>query len=257
MRANLGLGPPEGFRLVLTGGCGGIGRVLVAKALAAGVDVTVLDRPAALAAHSMPGVTCIEVDVADETTVAQAFAEVAARQPAIDGFVHLAGFSNTPAPFADVAPAAWDEALAGNLRGAYLACRAALPLLAKGDGPSLVAVSSGQGVRPVPGFSPYGAAKAGVISMTRAIALEYAPTVRANAVAPGAVRTAFLTGGEGRAARPGADVDTKAAAYAQSIPMGRIAEPEDVADPILFLLGPGARFITGQVLHVNGGGLMA
>ena len=215
-----------------------------------------MDLAAALETHALPDVRKIAIDVANEASVVEAFAEVARHHPAIDGFVHLAGFSNTPAPFGEIAPTAWDEAMAGNLRGAYLACRAALPLLAGGIDPSLVAVSSGQGVRPVSGFSPYAAAKAGVISMVRAIALEYAPTIRANAVAPGAVRTAFLTGGEARPQRAGANVDEKAAAYARTIPMGRIAEPEDVADPILFLLGPGARFMTGQVLHVNGGGLM-
>ena len=103
-----------------------------------------------------------------------------------------------------------------------------------------------------PGFGAYGASKAGLIALTKSIAVENAPDIRANVVAPGAVATAFLRGGTGRAeASVRLDVD----AYARALPLGRIAEPSDVVGPILFLCGPGAAYMTGQVLWVNGGGL--
>lgn len=249
--------PPAGSRLVIAGGCGGIGRVLVDRAVAAGIEVTVLDLPAAIATNPRSDIRQIGLDLGDETKVNEAFAAIAAQGDAIDGFVSLAGFSNDPAPLAEMSIDRWDDAIAGNLRSAYLACRAALPLLRRAPGSAIVLVSSGQGVRPIAGFGPYGAAKAGLISLGRSLALENAPDIRVNIVAPGAVRTAFLTGGTARAQRPGEDIDSKADRYASAIPMGRIAEPVDVVDPILFLLGPGARFITGQLLHINGGGLMA
>lgn len=248
--------PRAGSRLVIAGGCGGIGRVLTERALTLGLEVIVIDLPASIEQHARADVQMLGGDLTDESSVAKIFAEIAQGGAAIDSFVSLIGFANDPGPLGDMAIEQWDRVIAGNLRSVQLTCAAALPLLRKSDAASIVTVSSGQGVRPIAGFGPYGIAKAGVIQLTRALALENAPTVRANVVAPGAVRTAFLTGGTGRPQRAGEAIDDKAARYAAAIPMGRIAEPIDVVDPILFLLGPGARFITGQVVHVNGGGLM-
>jgi NAD(P)-dependent dehydrogenase (short-subunit alcohol dehydrogenase family) len=104
-----------------------------------------------------------------------------------------------------------------------------------------------------PGYGPYSAAKAGLIALTKTLALENAPLVRANAVAPGAVDTAFLSGGTGRAAAP---LRLDPTAHAAAIPMRRIATADDVSLPILFLCGPGAAYMTGQVLWINGGGHM-
>ena len=118
----------------------------------------------------------------------------------------------------------------------------------------MVNVASGLGAHARPGFGPYAAAKAGLISLTKTMALEAAPEVRVNAVGPSVLDTAFLLGGEGRTAVATAPIDLRAVANAT--PLGRIAIPEDVVGPILFLLGPGAQFMTGQVLWVNGGSYM-
>ena len=108
----------------------------------------------------------------------------------------------------------------------------------------------------MPGYGPYGASKAGLIALTKSIAMEEAPLVRANAVAPGAVRTAFLEGGTGREGRAkGGGTRLDVAAYVRGVPMGRIAEAEDVVGPILFLLSGASGYMTGQVLWVNGGAL--
>ena len=106
-----------------------------------------------------------------------------------------------------------------------------------------------------PGFGAYSAAKAGVISLTKTLALENAPAVRVNAVAPSAVDTAFLRGGTGRSDENQAthvDLDT----YTKAIPLQRIAVPQDVAGPIMFLLSDAAAYMTGQVLWINGGSYM-
>ena len=109
----------------------------------------------------------------------------------------------------------------------------------------------------VPGHGPYSVAKAGIIQLTRLLAQENAPTVRVNAVAPGAVDTAFLRGGTGRGGDDGAiERHVDPVAYVKSVPLGRLGVAEDIVGPILFLLGSGARYVTGQTLHVNGGGLM-
>ena len=243
-------------RLAVLGGCGGIGRGLVAAALQEGYAVAVLDLPASIERHPVPaGVRTIEVDAADAGSVARAFGELEAGWGALDGFVNLAGFMTANRPLAETSDEAFDETLMGNLRGAFLASKAALPLLRRGEEPSLVAIASGLAQNVRPGYGPYSAAKAGLIALTKTLALENAPLVRANAVAPGAVDTAFLRGGTGRSDESGA-VSLKVEAYAAMIPLKRIAVVEDVVGPVLFLLGPGSRYMTGQVLWVNGGAYM-
>jgi 3-oxoacyl-[acyl-carrier protein] reductase len=250
------LGPPAGARLAVTGGCGGIGRALVAAALADGLEVAVLDLPASIERHPPPRkALVVALDATDEQSVAGAFGKVARRWPALDGLVNLAGFARERIPLSDTRAADWEEVIAGNLRSTWLASRAAVPLLAKGNAPAIVNAASGLAVRSTAGFGPYSAAKAGVLGLSRSLAIELAPRVRVNAIAPTAVDTAFLHGGTGRSdERAPSLVDLET--YAKSVPLGRVATPDDVVGPILFLLGPAARYITGQTLHINGGLLM-
>ena len=241
--------------LALVGGCGGIGRVLAARARGGGWRVTVLDLPASIARHPPEGASRA-VDVTDAGSVAAAFDGLGP----LAGCVNLAGFAPPGAALEDTPDAVFDETIAANLRGAQLCARAALPLLRAGAGageapPCLVHVASGLAANVRPGYGAYAAAKAGLIALTKTIALEAAPRVRCNAVAPGAVDTAFLRGGTGRsdeAAPARLDVE----AYTRATPLGRLAVPDDVVGPILFVLGAEAGFMTGQVLWVNGGGYM-
>ncbi len=249
------LGPPAGARLAVTGGCGGIGRALVAAMLADGLEVAVLDLPASIERHPPPpGVRVIALDATDESAVTAAFADLGRAWQRLDGLVNLAGFARDRIPLADTRAADWEEVIAGNLRSTWLAARAALPLLAQGSASSIVNTASGLAIRSTAGFGPYSAAKAGVLGLTRSLAIECAPAIRVNAIAPTAVDTAFLRGGTGRSdERAASQIDL--AAYVKNIPLGRVATPEDVIGPILFLLGPAARYMTGQVLHINGGQL--
>lgn len=249
----LGLAPAPGFRLVVVGGCGGIGRAVTAAATGLGLKVCVTDLPRSLDTHPVPdGVAGVAFDATRPGEVEAGMNAAAAVLGGIDGIVNLPGFANRAAPIDELDPGEWDETIEGNLRSIYLCCRFALPYLKRAPAGAIVNMSSGQGVRPLPRFSAYSAAKAGVISLTKSLAAEHAP-VRANAIAPGAVTTAFFTGGTGREARENTfDID----AYARTVPLGRAATPEDIVGPILFLLGPAAGFVNGQVLHINGGGLM-
>jgi len=247
---------PAGTRIVVAGGAGEIGRAVVKACLANGHDVAVLDLPRSLERHAPPaGVLAIGFDATAETSVDAAFKTLAARWTAIDAVVFVVGFIITPPARLDqISVAQWDDVVAGNLRSGFLVARAALPLLAKAKHPAIVNVSSGLAVSVLPGFGPYSAAKAGLIALTKSLAVELGPHVRANAVAPSAIKTAFMMGGTGRSEEnPAAAEWFQPGGYLQAFPLGRLAEVDDVVGSILFLLGPAARFITGQTLHINGG----
>ena len=246
----------SGRRICILGGCGGIGRSLVAACLENGDDVAVLDLKTSLARHPPPAAAyAIEVDGADEASVARAFAAVSGRWPALDGFVNLAGFMIAVQPLAQTPIGDFDVTIGGNLRTAFLTCKAAMTLLEKGEGASLVNIASGLGGFIRAQYGPYAAAKAGIIALTKTLALEHAPRVRANAVAPGVVDTAFLRGGTGRSEeRNSSTIDIPA--YSALIPMRRVATPEDIAGPIMFLLSAQSAYMTGQTLWVNGGNYM-
>ena len=239
-------------RIAVLGGAGGIGRSLVAQLQSQGDDIVVLDLAASLERHSLD-VKGIAIDVCDEESVTSAFTELGQHWDAIDGFVNLAGYNSVLQPLADMSDTYFDEITNGNLRGAFLTAKAALPLMA--DGGSVVMISSGLASNVRPGYGAYSVSKAGVIAMTKVFALENAPRVRFNAVAPGLVDTAFLRGGTGRSAEDDEAI-VNLEAYRAATPMQRVAQPEDVVGPIEFLLSEASSFMTGQVLWVNGGGYM-
>lgn len=249
------LAPAAGRRIAVLGAAGGIGRALVEALRAEGCTILGLDLVASLAKGPLPeDVAEITLDATDEASVAAAFERIAEAHGALDGFVNLAGFTAARSPLAETNAASFAEVIDGNLTSTFLTAKAAAPLLARGTDPAMVLVSSGLAVKATPGYGPYAAAKAGVIALTRLLAQEWAPTVRVNAVAPGAVETPFLTGGTGRAAR---ETNFDRDAYVRGVPLARMAQPADVVGPILFLLGPASGYVTGQVVHVNGGLLMA
>jgi len=243
-------------RIAILGGCGGIGRGVVAACLARGDAVAVLDLPVSLGLHPPPEATvAIAVDGADAASVAAAFGALEAQWGALEGFVNAAGFLIDLRSLAQTSAEDFDTTIAGNLRTTFLACKAAMTLLENGNAPSLVNISSGLGSYIRPNHGAYAAAKAGMIALTKTLALEHAPRVRVNAVAPGAVDTAFLRGGTGRSDEGDAiALDIKA--YSASIPLRRIAVVEDVVGPIMFLLGPDSGYMTGQTLWLNGGAYM-
>jgi 3-oxoacyl-[acyl-carrier protein] reductase len=249
--------PPP--RLAVIGGAGAIGRAIVAGAVSAGQRVIVLDLPRSIEAYPPQGVeTAIGLDATDAAQVEAAFGLAEQLWDGIDGLVILPGLLRRKQPVEEFSLEDWNEVVAVSLTSTFLAAKFGAPLLRRGHNASIVTMASGLGVRSSPGYGPYAAAKAGVISLTRTLALELAPDIRVNAVAPGLVETAFQRGGTGQ---PGIDetspVRVAGVTDAYSPPLGRLALPEDIADTVLFLLGKGAATITGQVIHVNAGSLMA
>lgn len=242
------------YPILLLGGAGGIGRALHKELREAGQSVVIMDLAASLAAHPSDDPS-IAVDLTDEASVTAAFEALDAIAPVLGGFVNLAGYNSKLQPLAQTEADYFDQILAGNLRGCYLAAKAAMPRIVQDGTGAVVNITSGLASHVRPGFGAYSASKAAVIAMTKTLALEHAPQVRVNAVAPSAVDTAFIRGGTGVSDEKGASV-INIEAYTAMTPLRRFAQPKDVTGPIRFLLGPDSGFMTGQVLWVNGGGFM-
>lgn len=244
--------PAAGSRVAIAGGCGGIGRALVARALEIGLEVAVLDVPRSIEQFPPPaGVLVLGCDATDEGSIAAAFGELTARWGSLDALINLVGYTKERMRLEDMPLAEWNEITTGTLTSAFMLSRAAIPLLRTAGGGAIVHTASTFGVAvSLPGYGPYAASKAGVINLTRALATECGPAIRVNALAPGLVQTAFLQGGTGR---PEKNEKIDATAVTRALPMQRIAQPEDMVGTFLFLIGPGSAYITAQTIHVNGG----
>lgn len=245
------LGPPAGARVAVVGGCGGMGRVLVKALLETGVEVAVLDLPSSLAENPVPSdALALEIDGSDADSVKKAFDALGQRWPALQGMVNLAGFFKGYERLQSLPVEVFDEVIAGNLRSHFLCAQAALPLLHAAGQASMVQVASTLALDVVKRYAHYSAAKAGLVALTKGLARENAPAVRVNALAPGLTQTAFLQGGTGRTRifdgiRP--------EDYAHLVPMKRMAQPQDMCGPLLFLLGPASGFVNGETLIADGG----
>ena len=236
--------------LAILGGAGAIGRTLTLYAIKNDWRVIVLDLKSTIEKYSVPsGVEFKYIDLFDENLLAETFKSLGSLQ----GFVNTSGFTTSMQEIVDLDSEDITEVITGNLIGAFKVSKLVVPKLKDGKG-AMVNVASGLASFARPNFGPYAAAKAGLISMTKTLALESAPKVRVNAVAPSVVDTEFIKGGSGRNQIKPLDLDLENIAMAT--PLKRLATPEDIVGPIMFLLGDASKYMTGQVLWVNGGSYM-
>lgn len=243
---------------VVTGGGQGIGAAVVRRFAAEGARVVIvdLDREAADAlADSLhregASVEVVCGDVGQETTAGRAVAVAEQRFGGLDVLVNNAGvmaYGDVP----DVALEDWERVLRINLTGQFLAAKAAIPALRRRGGGSIVTTASVQAFATQRSVAAYSASKAAVVTMTRTLALDHATEgIRVNAVAPGSVRTPMLEAAA-RRFRPD-DPEGALRDWGAVHPIGRIIEPEEVAEAIAFLAGPRASAITGTTLVIDGG----
>jgi 3-oxoacyl-[acyl-carrier protein] reductase len=250
--------PAPGSRVVIVGAGGGLGKALTEAGQSLGLRMALMDLAAVVPKMACPAQSiCLPIDAADRESTERAFDQAAGLLGGVDHLFHVAGFSTIPPqPLRDIGADEWDRVIDGNLRSAYLCAVSALRHM-DGDTSGIVFVSSTMTVAPNRGYGAYIAAKGGTVGLMKALALENAPRVRVNAVAPSAMLTPFMAGGPQAAGGSAGKWDWfDPAAAAAAIPMGRLCAPEDVVGPMLFLSSPAARFITGQVLHVSGGRVM-
>lgn len=237
--------------VLVTGGAAGIG-LAIARAFAARRGrVAILDvdgaEAAARAAELGPRHLGFAGDVTDEAAVTAVIAEADAALGGLDVLVNNAGVGDNPVPTLDQDLARFRKVLSVHLDGAFLASReAARHMLPRRRG-AIVNIASIAALGGLPRRNAYGAAKAGIAAMTRAMACEWAPSgIRVNAVAPGYVATELV-----RKLADAGGLDL--AAIRRRIPMGALGAPEAIADAVVFLASDAARYITGATLPVDGG----
>jgi NAD(P)-dependent dehydrogenase (short-subunit alcohol dehydrogenase family) len=245
----------RGRRFVISGGASGIGLAVARLAQQRGARVALLDRDVAALAAAVrhlgegPDVVALTCDVADANAVNHAIAEAAERMDGVDALVNSAGI-DLLTPLEAMQDADWARVLAINLTGPMLLCRAALPHLRRAGGGTIVNVSSGAGLSPLPNRTAYCAAKAGVIMFGKALAIEAAPDgIRVNAVCPGAIDTPLFRTSYENAPDPAAALEAIRQRYA----LRRIAAPEEVAEAVLYLSSAASSYVTGTALAVDGG----
>jgi 3-oxoacyl-[acyl-carrier protein] reductase len=234
----------EGKMVLVTGSARGIGAATARLASERGATVVLHGKSESehLKALSKElNATYITCDVAEEIATKKAIDEVVQKVKKIDVLVNCAGITNSK-PFAELTDEDWMDAYKVNVLGTVHVCKAVLPYMQAEKSGRVVNISSIRGYGITSGRAAYSAAKAAIINLTATLAKEYAPDILVNAVAPGFTETDMAKTWPERVW-----MQTKSAL------LGRVAQPKEIAEAILFLAGPQNTFITGQTLLVDGG----
>ena len=236
----------SGKGALVTGAAGGIGGAIVRQLRAEGCQVAVADREVAL----IEAEARLAGDLLDKSYAEGLPRAAHAALGRLDIVINNAGVI-TRGSVVEATDADWTLSVGVNVEAPFRICRAAIPILAAAGGGAIVNIASCWGLRPGPNHAVYCMTKAAIASLTQCMGMDHArENIRLNAVAPNEVNTPVLRTGF---AKRGFDPDTAVAELGKSVPLGRIAEPEDIVDVVLFLASEAARYICGSVIEVNGG----
>jgi NAD(P)-dependent dehydrogenase (short-subunit alcohol dehydrogenase family) len=240
---------------VVTGGAGGIGQAVAERFARDEYKLVLIDLDDQ-AGQQLAGawrrrgaeLSFFPADLTEEAAVNATFEKIITAHGCIDALVNVAGGSLHRHQLEDFPLAHWQAVIDANLTSTFLCCRVVVGLMKKQKSGAIVNISSDIGFSGDAGRSAYAAAKAGILGLTRSLALELATCgVRVNAVAPGRIATP-------RVRASYTDIEWEAAA--KRIPVGHAGAPEDVAEAVAFLASDAAKHMTGQTIHVNGGRIM-
>ncbi len=234
-------------RVLITGGASGIGAATAARFLAEGARVCILDRDAGAReriARELPALAgSLGADVSRPEEVQAAFRQAVSLMGAVDVLVNNAGISIRH-KFLEITREDWDRVMAVNLTGVFLVAQTAARHMYERGAGVILQTASTNGMCGHPFYADYNATKAGVIELTKTMALELAPRVRVNAVAPGYVLTPM---------QRAEYTDEMLEAVNQKIPLRRHAKPEEIAALFAYLASNDAQYVTGQVIVIDGG----
>lgn len=244
----------KGKVAIVTGAGGGVGRAISKRLVLEGCKVVLVGRnrdrlaKAASEAGDRKNTLTFVADITKEAEVLSAMEQALSSFDRIDILVNNAGRINDPACFHETGEDQWSELVNTNLLGTFQVTKAALPIMMKNKGGSIVNISSVLGIRSIPKvpFAVYGATKAGIIMFTKSIAVEYGQYgIRCNCIAPSTIRSSMI--------EPYLQDENAKKVLESTFPLRRIGEPEDVASAVAYLSSDDAKWVTGTVLVVDGG----
>ncbi len=247
----------EGKTAVVTGAGSGFGEAIATRFAREGARVVLADvneeggqRVTSAITREGGAARFIRTDVSRSAEVKAMIDLAVSAFGGLDILVNNAGFSHRTMPLWELPEEEYERVFATNVRGVYLGCKYAVPVMKERGGGVIVNTASIGAVAPRPGITAYNATKGAVVTLTRGLAVEVAPfKIRVNAVNPVAAETGFMKGAVGFEKLP----DEFRKQLVSTIPLGRLTEPRDVAAAVLFLASPDAEFLTGVCLPVDGG----
>ena len=242
----------DGKILFATGGASGLAAATARRFTAEGGRVAVVDRDLARAegvAAELDGAIALGLDVADEQAVEKAVADVAQHFGRIDCVFNAAGHAEF-GPVVEWSFEGWQRMMTVHAGGTFLVCKSVLPIMRGQGSGAIVNVASVAALVAQTGNAPYGAAKGAILAFSRQLAKDAAPDIRVNTIAPGRTRTGMT---EPIMIERAGSVEEGSALFGQGNLQKRVAEPEELAAPVCFLLSDDASFITGALLVADGG----